>query len=432
MAGFRRRAVHSQSGATSFIACRSHCGRLPSPANVSPPRLSRVVVAGLVVATVAAAATGWFYWRGTSVEVATVKPTRLTQTVVVSGRVLNPAKVDIGATVTGRVLVVKIDEGNHVAPNEVLIELERAELAAALAQAVAQEKSAVTRIALWQEVAAPSAREQLTQAEANSRIAERDLARQEQLFKQGFIGEARVDEARRATAVAKSQLETVRMQAAASAPAGVDRRLLDDQLVQARGAREAAAAKLAQTTLRAPEAGTVLARSVEPGDIVQPGKRLLTLALDGETRLSALIDEKNLAVLKVGQPALVSADAFPRDRFKADLSYLAPGVDAQRGTVEAKFAVPAPPAYLRTDMTVSIEISVADKTDALVVPLGAIHDPQAPEPWVLVVREGRAERVAVKLGARTAADVEIVSGLVAGAQVVAGSGVEPGQRVRSR
>jgi HlyD family secretion protein len=176
----------------------------------------------------------------------------------------------------------------------------------------------------------------------------------------------------------------------------------------------------------------VLARSVEPGDIVQPGKRLLMLALDGETRLSALIDEKNLAVLKVGQPALVSADAFPRDRFGATLAYLAPGVDAQRGTVEAKFAVVSPPAYLRTDMTVSIEIAVADKPDALVVPLGAIRDPQAPEPWVLVVRDGRAERVAVKLGARTAADAEIVSGLAAGQQVIAGTGVETGQRVRPR
>ena len=380
----------------------------------------------------AAAATAWFLGRGTAVEVTTVKPTRLTQTVVVSGRVLTPAKVDIGATVTGRVLAVMVDEGQHVAANATLIELEHAELAAALAQAVAQEQSAATRIAQWQAVTAPSTREQLTQAQANYRIAERDLARQEQLFKQGFIGEARVDEARRATAVAGSQLETVRMQAAASAPAGVDRRLLEEQLAQARAAREAAAAKLAQTTLRAPEAGTVLARSVEPGDIVQPGKKLLTLALDGQTRLSALIDEKNLAVLKVGQPALVSADAFPRERFSATLSYLAPGVDAQRGTVEAKFAVPAPPAYLRTDMTVSIEISVADKADALVVPLGAIRDPQAPEPWLLVVRDGRAERVAVKVGARTAADAEIVSGLAAGAQVIVGPGVEAGQRVRAR
>ena len=390
------------------------------------------MVVGLVIAVAAAAWFAFRHWQGAPVDVAAVKPTRLTQTVVVSGRVLTPAKVDIGATVTGRVLAVMVDEGRHVAPNEVLIELERAELAAALAQAAAQEKSAATRIAQLQEVGAPSTREQLTQAEANYRIAERDLSRQEQLFKQGFIGEARVDESRRAAAVAKSQLETVRMQAAASGPAGVDRRLLDDQLAQARAARDAAAAKLAQTTLRAPEAGTVLARSVEPGDIVQPGKRLLTLALDGDTRLSALIDEKNLAVLKVGQPALVSADAFPRDRFDATLTYLAPGVDAQRGTVEAKFAVPAPPAYLRTDMTVSIEIAVADKTDALVVPLGSIHDPQAPEPWVLVVREGRAERVAVKLGARTAAEVEIVGGLAAGAQVIAGTGVEPGQRVNPR
>jgi HlyD family secretion protein len=97
-------------------------------------------------------------------------------------------------------------------------------------------------------------------------------------------------------------------------------------------------------------------RIVEPGDFVQRGKPLLSLALAGDVRLSALIDEKNLSVLKVGQAALVSADAYPDQRFRAKLAYLSPGIDVQRGTVEAKFAVPEPPPFLRADMTVSIDI----------------------------------------------------------------------------
>jgi HlyD family secretion protein len=340
--------------------------------------------------------------------------------------------VDVGATITGRVQTVKVDEGDRVAADQILIELERTELAATLAQAVAAEQAAVTRIAQWREVGSLNAREQLAQAEANYRNIERDTARQEQLFKQGFIGEARLDEARRALAVAKSQHETARAAAAANVAGGVDRRLLDDQLAQARATRETAAAKLAQTTLRAPAAGVVLDRSVEPGDIVQPGKRLLALALDGEVRLTALIDEKNLALLRVGQSALVSADAYPGDRFRAVLSYLSPGIDVQRGTVEAKFAVPAPPRFLRADMTVSIDIEVADKADALVIPSAALRDPQSPEPWVLVVRDGRAARQPVKTGARTATQVDVVSGLTAGAEVVVSTGIAPGERVRPR
>jgi HlyD family secretion protein len=356
----------------------------------------------------------------------------MTQTVVVSGRVLAPARVDIGATITGRVLAVKVDAGGRVKADQALLELERAELAAALAQATATEQAAMTRIAQWRDVASVSAREQLAQAEAVYRNVERDAARQEQLFKQGFIGESRLDEARRALTVAKSQYETARVVSTANAPAGVDRRLLDDQLAQARAAKEAAAAKLAQTVLRAPAAGVVLERSVEPGDIVQPGKRLLVLALDGVVRLTALIDEKNLAVLRVGQRARVSADAYPNQAFGAELSYLSPGIDAQRGTVEAKFAVASPPPFLRSDMTVSIDIEVADRPDGLVVPAAAVRELQSRQPWVLVVRDGRAERQPVRIGARTAEQVEVLSGLAAGAEIVTTPDIAPGARVHKR
>jgi HlyD family secretion protein len=241
-----------------------------------------------------------------------------------------------------------------------------------------------------------------------------------------------VDEARRALAVAQSQLETARAAAAASTPLGVDRRLLDDQLAQARAARETAAAKLAQTSLRAPAAGVVLDRNVEPGDIVQPGKRLLSLSLDGNVRLAALIDEKNLALLKVGQSALVSADAYPDQRFRAELSHVSPGVDLQRGTVEAKFSVPDPPPFLRADMTVSIDIAVADKPNALVIPTSAVREPQSVEPWVLVLENGTAVRRPVRTGSRAPPQVEVISGLEAGSAVIVTPGVLPGDRVHAR
>ena len=396
------------------------------------PRLPRAALYAIALAALALAAWAVLAWQGTTVDIVPARSTPLTQTVVVSGRVLAPARVDVGATITGRVQAVGVDEGDHVKAAQVLVELERAELNAALAQAVATEQAAATRIAQWRDVATVSAREQLVQAEANYRNIERDAARQEQLFKQGFIGESRLDEARRAAAVAKSQYETARAVSAASAPAGVDRRLLDDQLAQARAARETAAAKLAQTMLRAPAAGVVLDRNVEPGDIVQPGKRLLALALDGDVRLTALIDEKNLAVLRVGQRARVSADAYPNQPFAAELSYLSPGIDVQRGTVEAKFAVPAPPPFLRSDMTVSIDIEVAARADGLVIPAAAVRELQSRQPWVLVVRDGRAARQQVQIGARTAEQVEVLSGLAAGAEIVTTPDIAPGARVHKR
>lgn len=392
----------------------------------------RILVAIAVIGVAALAAVALVGSRGTAVDVVRAEVSRITQSVVVSGRVLAPAKSAIGAAVTGRVQAVAADEGDHVAAQALLIELEQAELAAALAQARATEAAAQTRIRQWREVAAPNAAELLAQAEANHRLAERDAQRQEQLLKQGFVGEARADESRRALAVARSQLETARSTASGYGTAGAERRLLEDQLAQARAARDAAAAKLAQTRIVAPAAGTILERNVEPGDIVQPGKRLMTLAQDGPTRLTALIDEKNLALVTIGQEAVAAADAFPGQRFAATLEFLSPGIDVQRGTVEARFSVASPPAFLRADMTVSIDIGVADKEAALVVPAAAVRDAGLPEPWVLLLREGRAQRVPVRLGARAAGRAEITRGVGAGDEIIVTPAIEPGQRVRAR
>ncbi len=393
--------------------------------------MRRSIYLVLVLLALAAAA-AWFLLRGTAVDVVAVRTAPLQQTVVVSGRVLTPAKVNVGATITGRVESVAVNAGDAVRADQVLITLERTELTAALAQAQASEAAAATRITQWKDVDATSAEQQLLQAEANFNVAQRNAERQEKLFKQGFIGEAAVDESRRALAVARSQLEAARGAAAASTPTGSGRRLLDDQLRVARAARAAAAAKLAQTRIEAPAAGVVLDRNVEPGDIVQPGKTLLTLALDGPVRLTALIDEKNLGLLQIGQRARVAADAYPTQRFDAQLEYVSPGVDVQRGTIEAKFRIPDPPAFLRADMTVSIDIAVAQKQDAMVVPARAVHDPQSTEPWVLVVAGGRAERRSVQTGARSATDVEITRGLATGESVILTPGVTPGERVRAR
>ncbi len=396
------------------------------------PSPSRWLILILIVVAVAATATVVVLLRGTAVDIAVVKSTPLQQTVVVSGRVLAPAKVSVGATITGRVQGVRADEGDRVAGGQVLIELERAELRSALAQAQANEAAAETRLRQWNDVDVTNARQQVRQAEANEQVARRNAERQEQLVAQGFVGQAAVDEARRSLEIARSQLDTARATASASERSGSARRFIENQLAVTQAARQSAAAKLEQTRIVAPAAGVVLDRAVEPGDIVQPGKALLTLALDGPVRLTALVDEKNLALLQVGQRARVSADAFPAQRFDAVLEYVSPGVDVQRGTVEAKFSVGVPPSFLRADMTVSIDIAVAAKANAIVIPAGAVHDAQTPDPWVMVLEQGRAARRAVQTGARTTSAMEVTAGLAPGEAVIMSPDVEPGARVRAR
>jgi HlyD family secretion protein len=94
--------------------------------------------------------------------------------------------------------------------------------------------------------------------------------------------------------------------------------------------------------------------------------------------------------------------------------YIAPGVDAQRGTVEVKLRVRDPPPFVRSDMTVSAEIVAGRKPDAVIVDTEAIREAASKTPWVLVVRGGRAVRQPVEIGLRGAGRTEIVSGIAPG------------------
>ena len=177
----------------------------------------------------------------------------------------------------------------------------------------------------------------------------------------------------------------------------------------------------------------MLTRNVEPGDTVQPGKTLLVLAPEAETELTVQIDEKNLRWLALGQPAQVSADAWPDRNFPAQINYIGPAVDPLRGSVEVRLLVPQPPAYLKEDMTVSIDITTGTNDKALLLPLEGVRGTPG-DYWVLVIRDGVAVRQSVQLGLRNAAQQEILDGLAAGESVVASSetGIAAGDRVRAR
>ena len=158
----------------------------------------------------------------------------------------------------------------------------------------------------------------------------------------------------------------------------------------------------------------------------------MTLSPMGRTQLVVQIDEKNLRLLAPGQKALVSADAYPQQRFPAQLVYINPGVNAQTGAVEVKLDVPSPPPVLRQDMTVSVDIEVARRPNALLVPVSAVHDAEGATPWVLRLEDGRAVRRAVRLGLRSGGVAEVLEGLREGdALIAASAAIAAGARVRA-
>jgi HlyD family secretion protein len=371
-------------------------------------------------------------WLGPKTPVALVVQRDFVQTVVASGHIESPHRVDLGVQITGTVKAVPVSEGQTVTAGQPLIALDDAELLASARQAELAVTQAQAKLRQLREVQAPLAEQAVAQAQVNQVAATRTLKRTQELFEKGFIGQAALDEAIRTEQVMRSQLNITQQQLHSARAGGSDMAVAESALSQAQAGAELARAKLRYSQVLAPVAGTLIARNVEPGDAVQAGKVLMVLSPEGETQLVVQIDEKHLNLLKMGQTAWVSTDAYPDQRFAAEVMYINPGVDAQRGSVAVKLRIPQPPAYLRQDMTVSVDIEVTKRSQAVLVPTEAVHDLDSPEPWVLKVVNGKTERTAVRLGLRSQGLCEVLEGLTVGDQVLAIASLPVNDKARVR
>jgi HlyD family secretion protein len=388
----------------------------------------------LAAAAAALIAVAWLALRPASVPVIEVARRDLVQRIVASGRVRPFSRVRLGASITGTVTSVSAREGDKVTAGQTLVMLDDAQARGALVSARAAVEQAQAAAEQVIRVDEPTALALLRQAEATLRTATVDFDRIEALHRDGIASTEQLDKARQSLNVARAACEAARLEALSLGKGGTQRRRIEAALEQSRGDLVEAQSRLAHTRITAPADGVVLTRDVEPGDAVQPGRVLMEVSLRAETQLTAEPDERSLAVLRPGQSAVASADAFPDARFPASVVYVSPSVDAERGTIEVRLAVEDPPDYMRPDMTVSVDIEVARKRAVLTIPTGVVRDPMGERPWVLVLRHGRLARQEIGLGARGERWTEVTAGLEEGDLVlpVAARAVAAGQRARAR
>ena len=300
-----------------------------------------------------------------------------------------------------------------------------------MVQAQGAVAQAEARIKQLEELTLPSAREALTQAQATLLNAQQTYDRTAQLERNGYATRAALDDAQKTLDVARAAMRSAQFQVYTASPGGSDYVMAQTQANQARANLDTAESRLGYATITAPRDGVLISRSVERGTVVQPGKALLVLAPAGDVQLVLQIDERNLGKISLGQKAVASADAYPDRRFPATITYINPGIDISRASVEVKLTVSDPPDYLRQDMTVSVDVEVAARDDARILPLRSVHDVLSGNPWVLGVKDGRATQKPVKIGLHGNSHVEIIDGLATGdVAIPQSSGVLSGQRVR--
>ena len=380
-------------------------------------RAARYKILLIIVLLLAVGFALFRWWQGPVVPSYTLSAMPLVQNVVATGRVATVSRAQVGSEISGVVLQRLVQEGDQVKPGDLLVVLKSDEL---LAQ-VRQAELALTELASSRR---PQAAAELASAKAQLEQASREAARRRNA-EAGILSREEVEQAVEAERVARNNYETARVKAGALAAGQVEEASLREQLAVAQ-------AQLAKTKIRAAVAGTVLTRDVEPGDLVQPGQTLFTIALTGNTEIRVPLDERNLPQLALQQNATVISDAYPDQSFPARINFIAPSIDPQRGTVEVRLTVNPVPDFLRQDMTVSVNIETAKRARALAIPNDALSSIKGDKAVVLMVRDGKVQRQQITLGLRGLAMSEVKSGLSEGDQVLADgeSSLEDGTRVR--
>jgi RND family efflux transporter MFP subunit len=276
--------------------------------------MKKVTLTLPVLAAAAALAGGAIQARGPASRAAVPVPAAPApvQTVVAAdGRVVTypGGEVVVGAERGGRVVKLLVDEGRTVRRGELLAELESDALRAALREAQAQ----------------------VAEAEAEARLAEVTLGRREDLSRQQILSAHDLDQARRDLEIARARVDTTR----------------------AAVARDEAA--LRETRIVAPIAGTVTARHVQPGEMVEAGRRVVTLADLGRLRIEAEADEADAAALALGAAVQIRADGFPGRTWAGRVEEIPESVTLRR-------LKPQDPGRPTDTRVLAVKVAFAEKT----------------------------------------------------------------------
>jgi RND family efflux transporter MFP subunit len=308
-------------------------------------------------------------------ETGTVARRDLVEALLVRGSVTAPPNEDVklAAQVPGRVVRMRVAEGDSVKAGEVVAEIEAAPLEDQQRQAKAG----------------------LAQAQAALENARLNLARTERLFERGIAAGKEVEDARSQSAAAQSALE------------------------QAQAGLATADRQLARARVTSPISGQVVKRFVGVGEQVDgtAAQPLVEIANVERVEVAAHVAAERLARVRAGQKAALRSDAWPDRSFEGEVIAISPAVDPATNAALVRLRVTNTDRLLRVGMFVEVRIGLAEKKAALVVPAAALSKTEEGAA-VYVVSGDEAARTKVEVGLETPEGVELLSGVKEGQQVL--------------
>jgi multidrug efflux pump subunit AcrA (membrane-fusion protein) len=325
----------------------------------------------------------------------------------VTGTLTAEEQADVAAETAGRVVATPVERGSRVAPGADLIRLSPVETEASLKEAEANAAQIEARLALGANgVMDVDKVPEVANAKANLALAQSEFNRIEKLLSDRVVSQSEYDQRRTQVEAARQQYE--------AAKNGAQQQF---QALQAARARVALARKaLADTVVRAPFAGIVGQRMVSTGDYVTKGMKVVEVVRITPLRVELTVPEQFVAAVAVGQPVMLSVDAYAGRTFEGKVRFVSPALRADQRALTVEAIVPNENGELKPGMFATALVQQAEKTPAVLVPSGAVQTLGGTS-RVFVVNGDRVEERIVTTGQTLGEQLEIASGLKAGERV---------------
>ncbi len=315
--------------------------------------------------------------------------------------------VQISPQISGAILEVLVADNQRVAPGQIVARIDPSTFQAKLDQAIANaqaldaaisavdDKANLEQALIAQKVAGVSS------AQADAGRAKADLDRYDSLANQGWVSQQKVQTTQAGAAQsvaavvsAKAALEAERRSAQSL---GSARAQTLAQAAAAHAAVEQARLDLDHTVIRASVGGVVGARSVRPGQLVQPGTTLMQVVPLGQSYIVANFKETQVSRLRVGQPVEIKADAFGKQIIQGKVDSFAPATGQEFALIPVENAVgnftkitqrlPVKivvdrskyGAALRPGLSVEVKVDVRDRSGPSFVEAGQVSHPAGPQ-----------------------------------------------------
>jgi HlyD family secretion protein len=395
----------------------------------------------------------------------------LASIVSASGEIKPKTYVNIGANAFGKITRLYVKEGDRVKKGQLLAQLENVQSSADMNATQASLEAAQTD-AIAAAAALNTSVADLNRAQSDFDRAQLDWARAQGLYRESLIAKSEYDSQKAAWQTAQAGLAQAQ---ARVAQAKAQKDSAERHIAQSRANLTHAADVLQKTSYSAPYAGMITNLPVREGETVvigiqnSPGSTLMTLADMSVITAEVKVDETDIVNVKLGQPAEVSIDAIPRKIFKAVVTEIgnnaivrSTGVSTSQQTTASQEAkdfkvvvtLQDPPENLRPGLSATAKVTTATRSQVLTIPIQALtvrsqtelkeggdnkdavqaaapvteaskQNDQAKDKdeiqGVFVVRNRKAEFLPVETGITGTTEIEVLSGLKPGDEIVTGS-----------